>query len=629
MGRYRNNKRFIVLFCFLIVIISVSFKQEAVLLSPENECRSYVLNQLDTLLIFTKKTSLDKSSQTKNYLITRKHFKRIEFFIEYYSSFQAKYFINGPLVPKYEIEFGEKYYKPQGFQVIEENLFGSNYNSSQTQHQFKLLDSVLSELKLYYQNITLERANLSEAIKLQFIRIMSLNLNGYDCTINKNNVTECVNVFEGLANVINNYNKLTDGVKPSHAIVQQKIIASIKQLKINTDNDSFNRLLFITKFINPTFVFVKQFFNQLKVKPSAVNYAVNLYNNKPFTFSEIEIQHFALYRNDTVNKKLQTQLGHLLFFDPALSGNNQRACASCHQPSKQFTDGLDKSLAVNGKNKIQRNSPTLLNAAYQKLYFYDGRLFNLEEQAGEVLHNIFEMNIDEKELVAKLKQSTEYKNLFSKAFKNTQDSAITFYAVMKSIAEYIRILNTTNSRFDKYIDGNLTQLNFNEINGYNLFTGKALCGSCHFFPVFNGTVPPFYNDNEFEVLGVPETSQNLSIDSDIGREAITKMNIHKYAFKTPSIRNIQYTAPYMHNGVYKTLDEVLNFYNKGGGNGFGFNIQNQTLPFDSLQLSKTELGELKAFLVCLVDTSSELKKPKTLPKFNNPVLNNRKIGGEY
>jgi len=623
------NKKLIVLVCILIVIITASFTREAVLVSPEDACRSYVINQLDSLLSFTKNTKADEPSQLKNYLTARKHYKRIEFFVEYYSPFHAKYFINGPLVPKYEIEFGEKYYKPQGFQVLEENLFGPNYNSAQTQIEFKLLDSILTQLSTYYQNMTLERANLTEAIKLQFIRIMSLNLNGYDCTINKQNIIECGYVFEGLANVINNYNKFSESTKPTQPLVQQKIKACLQQLKINPNNDSFNRLGFITKFVNPSFVAVKQFFNELKIKPSQINYAINLYSNKPFAFSEINTQHFALYRNDTLNSKLQSQLGYLLFFDPALSGNNQRACASCHQPSKQFTDGLDKSLAINGKNKIQRNSPTLLNAAYQKLYFYDGRLFNLEEQAGEVLHNTFEMNIDEKELVLKLKQSSEYKNLFANAFKNTQDSAITFYAIMKSIAEYIRTLKTTNSRFDKYIHGNFKQLSIDEIKGYNIFTGKALCGSCHFFPIFNGTVPPAYNDNEFEVLGTPETKQNLNIDSDIGREAITKMNIHKFAFKTPSVRNTQNTAPFMHNGVYQTIDEVLDFYNKGGGNGFGFNIPNQTLPFDSLQLSKKEITQLKLFLYCLNDSSIIVKPPKSLPKFNNTILNIRKVGGEY
>ncbi|MDX2171591.1 MAG: cytochrome c peroxidase [Bacteroidota bacterium] len=627
MWKNNNHKKTIFLICFLALAVAVSFKPEE--MTAEEASRNYVISQLDSLLINLKNADSDKSSQLINYLNSRKHYKRIEFFVEYYSPFHAKYFINGPLVPKHEIEFGNKYYKPQGFQVIEENIFGTEYNSFQTKKEFKLLDSVLTELRDYYKNVTLERANLSEAVKLQFIRIMSLNLNGYDCTLNKNNIIECVNVFEGLYNVISLYNNNTAGKKLNYLSVEQKILSCIKQLKTNTDNDSFNRLNFITKFVNPTFVSVKKFFNELNISPSQVNYALNLYNTKPFSFSEINTQHFALYRNDTLNSKLQSQLGYLLFFDPVLSGNNKRACASCHQPSKQFTDGLDKSLAIDGKTKISRNSPTLLNAAYQKLYFYDGRLFNLEEQAGEVLHNTFEMNITEKELVAKLKQSSDYKNLFKNAFKNTQDSGITFYAIMKSIAEFIRTLKTTNSRFDNYINGNFKQLSANEIKGYNLFTGKALCGSCHFFPIFNGTVPPSFNENEFEVIGTPETNQNLNVDSDIGREAISKMGIHKYAFKTPSVRNLKHTSPYMHNGVFQNLDEVLTFYNKGGGNGFGLNIHNQTLPFDSLKLSKSELNELKSFLNCLNDSTFNIKPPKILPKFGNSTLNNRKVGGLY
>src|SRR6185436_3817525 len=106
-----------------------------------------------------------------------------------------------------------------------------------------------------------------------------------------------------------------------------------------------------------------------------------------------------------------------------------------------------------------------------------------------------------------------------------------------------------NSRFDKYLRGDFKQLNKREINGYNLFAGKALCGSCHFFPLFNGTVPPFYNESEFEVIGTPSDSTGLKLDDDVGRYAVTNINEQKNAFKTPSVRNIDLTAPYMHNGI--------------------------------------------------------------------------------
>ena len=121
--------------------------------------------------------------------------------------------------------------------------------------------------------------------------------------------------------------------------------------------------------------------------------------------------------------------------------------------------------------------------------------------------------------------------------------------------------------------------------------GKAKCATCHFFPLFNGSVPPLYNETESEVLGVPSqnTTQNATIDSDLGEFLITKAPLKKHAFKTPTVRNSAITFPYMHNGVYQTLEEVLDFYNRGGGSGIGITTENQTLPTDKLNLTKSEI----------------------------------------
>jgi cytochrome c peroxidase len=206
---------------------------------------------------------------------------------------------------------------------------------------------------------------------------------------------------------------------------------------------------------------------------------------------------------------------------------------------------------------------------------------------------------------------------------------ISFYGILKCIGEFERTLVSMNSRFDAYLKGNTQSLNKEEINGYNLFAGKALCGSCHFFPLLNGLVPPVFNDTEFEVIGTPKDFRNKQLDLDSGRYKISKHNIHLFAFKTPTLRNIAITAPYMHNGCYKELDEVLDFYNKGGGAGLGFDIPHQTLPFDSLQLTKTELKNIKLFLLTLTDTSHSAGRPTRLPVIDDPLLNLRKIGGEY
>jgi cytochrome c peroxidase len=172
--------------------------------------------------------------------------------------------------------------------------------------------------------------------------------------------------------------------------------------------------------------------------------------------------------------------------------------------------------------------------------------------------------------------------------------------------------------------------------GFNLFMGKAACGTCHFAPVFNGTVPPDYEDSESEVLGVPAAPvwKDAAIDPDMGRIANRRAAEHapfnQYAFKTPTLRNIALTAPYMHNGVYQTLEEVMQFYNVGGGAGIGIVLPNQTLPPDPLGLSKREIRDIIVFMEALTDTAGLTRAPARLPAYpEGSPLNGRVSGGVY
>ena len=147
------------------------------------------------------------------------------------------------------------------------------------------------------------------------------------------------------------------------------------------------------------------------------------------------------------------------------------------------------------------------------------------------------------------------------------------------------------------------QLNNSEKRGFNLFAGKAKCATCHFIPLFNGLVPPDFNETESEVLGIPGRSNKKQVDGDLGKYDFTKAVIHQHAFKIPTLRNVSLTAPYMHNGVFKTLEEVIDFYDKGGGAGIGIKLPNQTLPADKLNLSKQEKKDIISFLHTLTDTT--------------------------
>jgi len=403
-----------------------------------------------------------------------------------------------------------------------------------------------------------------------------------------------------------------------------------KQLQANPDYNTFNRLAFITDFVNPINRLLVEFHNAAHLSWSKGKRALNL--QQPFLFGKesFDLRFFSFSYSDTLHQSQQIELGKLLFFDPVLSGNGKRACTSCHHPAQAFTDGLRLSTAMNGFGVVARNAPTLLNVAYQQAFFHDGRARQLEQQLFEVVHNPIEMESSMDNVAVKLKQSAEYSQWFARAFAGTVDSAITVYSVTKAIVEFEKTLVSFNSRFDQYLRGNKSTLTEREVNGYNLFAGKALCGSCHFLPLFNGTVPPGFYDSEFEVIGTPADSRNTALDPDSGRYNFTKYKEQAFAFKTPTVRNVALTAPYMHNGVYTNLEDVVEFYHKGGGAGLGFDLPNQTLPFDSLDLNNREKEDIVLFMKTLTDTSNIPHAPAKLPAFEKEKgLNSRKAGGVY
>jgi cytochrome c peroxidase len=212
------------------------------------------------------------------------------------------------------------------------------------------------------------------------------------------------------------------------------------------------------------------------------------------------------------------------------------------------------------------------------------------------MHGDFELAIRQ------LSVDTAYLKLFGNAY---QGKAVTKDNILSAIAAYIKSLTGLNSRFDAYMRGNNQAMNKEEIEGFNLFTGKAKCASCHFIPLFNGVVPPAFAKTESEVLGVPSTADGKNRDADSGRYRIISVAPYLHAFKTTTVRNTAATAPYMHNGVYKTLEEVIDFYDKGGGIGLGMKVDNQTLSDEPLNLTPKEKQLLIAFIHTLTDKAPQ------------------------
>jgi cytochrome c peroxidase len=303
---------------------------------------------------------------------------------------------------------------------------------------------------------------------------------------------------------------------------------------------------------------------------------------------------------DAATNDDKIDLGKNLFYDARLSKSNTISCASCHKPELYFSDGLKKASNFAHGGTLARNTPTLYYAALQASQFYDQRTSTLEEQIHDVMKNSDEFNLADVELISKIASITEYKQLSKLAFKS---DSLDNFKIRNAIGSYVRSLQPFSSPFDLYMKGNDDALDETEISGFNLFMGKAKCGTCHFAPVFNGTIPPWFTKSESEIIGVPEkvVKENAKIDPDPGRYAINQLEELKYAFKTPTVRNSAKTAPYMHNGIYKTLNEVVDFYHKGGGIGLGIDLPFQSLPFDSLQLNDNEKKSIVAFMIALTD----------------------------
>lgn len=288
------------------------------------------------------------------------------------------------------------------------------------------------------------------------------------------------------------------------------------------------------------------------------------------------------------------ELGRALYFDKRLSADNTVSCATCHAPEHGFTDNKPVSTGIGGQ-KGGRSAPTVINRLYSATQFWDGRAPSLEEQAKGPIINPVEMGMaNHGALVAKLKAIKGYDEWFKKVFGRE----INIDDLAKAIANFERTVVSDDSRYDQYIAGDKKALNAPEKRGMDLFNGKARCITCHGGKNFT--------DESFHNLGVGMEAKN----PDLGRYTQTRKNEDKGAFKTPTVRDIASTAPYMHNGGEETLEQVVAFYNRGGN-------PNDNLDglMDKLDLSAAEEKDVVAFLKALSGKKwRSISPPKTFPQ---------------
>jgi len=328
----------------------------------------------------------------------------------------------------------------------------------------------------------------------------------------------------------------------------------------------------------------------------------------------------------------KVELGRLLFWDPILSGRKDIACATCHHPSFGYAENLDLSIGVNGAGLgasrrfqtpntipfVKRNSQSILNVAFNGIdssgrydpanapMFWDLRVASLEAQALEPIESFEEMRGDAygeaealEAVTARLAGVAEYRTLFSRAFGGSR--AVTAENVGKALAAFQRTLNANNSPFDRYMRGDLAAMTPDQIRGMEQFD-RAGCVNCHAGPMFSDFKP--------HVLGVPDNAKLVS--SDAGIEGA-------YAFRTPSLRNLRYTAPYMHSGTFQTLQDVLGFYRGGRRRPQNANVRRDQL--DPL-LGRVNVGrgnvDIIAFLNALNDDGFDKTIPARVPSGLTP-----------
>ncbi len=306
------------------------------------------------------------------------------------------------------------------------------------------------------------------------------------------------------------------------------------------------------------------------------------------------------------------ELGKKLFFDRRLSGDGTMSCATCHDPDQAFADGLDISLSY-PTTRNWRNSPTLLNVAFRKFLFHDGRVLTLEDQALFPMLSSFEMNRNIDFVEEVIRTVPEYVDAFQKVFGGEPNRE----RMAMAIAAFERTLVTRNTPLERFLRGEKKALSEEAKKGLVVFTQKGRCAECHFgFSL---------SDDKFYALNVPENpahktdpqimvtrrfvakisrfEEYRTLTEDPGRYLVTKDKKDWKAFRTPTILDVAKTGPYMHNGIFATLDEVIDFFDKGGGKG------NTVLK--PLSLTEREKASLKTFMV---EALSGEKQPFEYPK---------------
>jgi len=583
----------------------------------------YVDDSHDFLVEVTRLDSVAqiKGSEAQQILLQasidkcRRAYKKIEYLFDYFNTKSNYRYINGGPLPKVNIDSKTSpIIPPLGLQRLDELIYSPDLGRDSVELRMltaRLSLDVQSLIESDPASTSFSAVQLIEALRSGVIRIFTLGLTGFDTPGSGHGLVEAATSLASMSSAINYVTVKTP--TPQDSVLRQAIAELFGQgvdRLVGRDFATFDRMSYLKEVVNPLYESLHewQILHGLGGK-SHKTHAQNYHSTNLFDESFLNLNYFSQYSFLPLDHAKAAELGRALFYDTGMSKADDMSCASCHQPTRAFTDGEYKSLTNTHGQRTLRNAPSLVDVAYSTRFFWDMREYDLERQIGHVVQNELEFGLSFKQLSLKLATNEQYLAAFKEIYTGHAKQNISRRTISHAIAAYLNTLTSFNSEFDQYVRGETETYSASKINGFNLFMGKANCGTCHFAPVFNGSVPPYYDDSESEVLGVLESYDTLNpiLDEDIGRSANglrrDAFPHFKHSFKTVTVRNVELTAPYMHNGSIQNLEDLIDFYDRGGGVGMGVDVPTQTLSPDPLNLTDQEKVDLINFLKSLTDIS--------------------------
>lgn len=580
----------------------------------------------------------DKSAIKAEIAHARRKLKALDIWLRYLEPIAYKK-INGPLPVEWENEVFEKFEKPYkregaGLTLAELYIDEPDASKDSLLRLITLSSDALSTFRA--DSITRQLDSFDHFFlcnRLFLLNLAALYTNGFECPDKKNIINELHHMLQDVKPIYLAYNKSFPHtpITPEYIGLYDRMTEYVKQQ--SPDYEQFDHYTFIKDYVNPLFGLNQRLINLYGVVSRSYNdYTLNNDCYSIFDKSLYTPQNTKGVYSLVSDKEILSEIratGKKLFYDPLLSGNNQRSCASCHKPKEFFTDtSAATSLQFDGKQRLPRNTPSLVNVVYNHLLMLDGKHLSLQAQGKDVITNPVEMGGNEKEVLEKVLSCKEYKTAFRRFLKYIpEEKEISFSQIVSAITFYYKDFSDYYAPFDDAMNKNIP-IDAGAIRGFNLFMGKAQCGTCHYVPQFNG-VPPPYISSEFEVAGTPADKNYSRLSDDKGRYVINPAFETMRAYRTNTVRNMEHTAPYMHNGVFTTVDEVIDFYDGGGGAGRKLKIDNQTLASDSLKLTTNEKKDLISFIHSLNEKVIFEEPPTQLPASSIKELNKRKPGGTY